>query len=216
MDCIFRGQIHITDDINLITSILQAPFNDRLRIIDLEEQCKFKNHPMVLNGEALMPPIVCQQAEVNGDEQGYTQGYIEFLQQPFQYEFLTAMLGYMYRKGGSFLIYVSDIRTILAVKIREVFTYLFGIEIGIYGTVNCVFDLGRTYQWLSILYTGNFISDYEFLRDYPLNCEIDPFIMQSLIANLHIYGDNYQDQINTVYQLCNRLKENPYLVNPIY
>ena len=97
MDCILKGAINITDNSLFVRDIMYSN-NDNIKIITLDETGSIPtNHPSVLSGTCLLPPVDALIAEADGDEQLYDSIYMNyFSEDPYVIEFIGALIIYLY------------------------------------------------------------------------------------------------------------------------
>jgi hypothetical protein len=186
-----KGNIFITDQLEVIQS---APSN--VQIISMDEDGAIDTiiGLNTIGGTCLLPPIDARIAESDGDEIRYDACYSEYLLAPFQRQFISALIAYLYRGIGDILIYLPDIgETITCSKFIHFMSTLYGIKIGVVGHFDpaqstCYFDETCIPMWLNMIYEVNVISPYEYLGMYPLDAIIPDYIMNKLNADIRPYG----------------------------
>ena len=81
---ILKGDISITDNLAFIQDVLQNNTNPALRIVSMDEENSIpENHPMVVKGTCLLPPIDALIAEADGNEPLYDRIYNDYLNEKF-------------------------------------------------------------------------------------------------------------------------------------
>lgn len=193
---IIKGSILITDDINFVYSIPDA----RFKILSLDEEGKLNPQlPNVIQATCLLPPLECLIAESDGNADVYELAYYNHLNQPFQQQFIGAIISYLYQ-GGSFIVYAPQLKdTISIMQLRKNLMILYGIGMGIVDSpVKFELDYRCVPIWLNMMYEARTISAKEFLFNYPKDALISPNIMQSLIIDMRLFFTNYQEAFEIV------------------
>lgn len=208
-----KGNIFITDQLEVVQS---APSNVQVISMDEDGALDVIIGLNVIGGTCLLPPIDAKIAESDGDEIRYDTVYSEHLLAPFQRQFISALIAYLYRGLGDILIYLPDISdTITCRKFIHHISTLYGIKIGIVGhfdpvQANCYFDETCIPMWLNMIYEVNVISPYEYLRLYPLDAIIPDYVMKKLNDDIRPYGvHNLKDLEYFVKVLHNQIHINP-------
>ena len=86
---ILKGTIYITDKEEIIYT---TPLNSNTKIISLDEDGILMENDAILVGTCLLPPIEAKIAEADGNEQLYDVIYSNHLLEPYQQQFIAAML----------------------------------------------------------------------------------------------------------------------------
>lgn len=215
MNTILKGDINITNDINLVREILYSNSPD-IKIISLDEGCNLPlDHPNVLGGVCLLPPMDALIAEADGDEQTFDVIYFNHFTEPFVEQFVIALIIFLYY-GGHLIMYHPELNSPTGQKLLKMFWNRYGIGIGIVGSTVCTFDGSCVPIWLGYLYMIHSISSYEFLLLYPEDALIPQNIIDELLMDLSPFGDNYQQKIETFVRLRSRLKTNKNIISPIH
>ncbi len=198
---ILKGTIYITDDPNIIYNI---PINSNTKVINMDEDDILVNTDAMLVGTCLLPPVEAKIAEVDGNEALYDSIYASHLLEPYQQQFISAMLSYLY-KGGNLMIFLPEIGTTYT---REKFIYhlfsRYGVHCGLVGhpnpqISNCYYDNRCIPLWLNLIYSVNVISATEYLLNYPVDATINNnMIINKLIDELNPYGNTINDKINYI------------------
>lgn len=203
---IIKGSILITDDINFVYSIPDA----RFKILSLDEEGKLNPQlPNVIQATCLLPPLECLIAESDGNADVYELAYYNHLNQPFQQQFIGAIISYLYQ-GGSFIVYAPQLKdTISIMQLRKNLMILYGIGMGIVDSpVKFELDYRCVPIWLNMMYEARTISAKEFLFNYPKDALISPNIMQSLIIDMRLFFTNYQE----AFELVNECRGEKYTI----
>lgn len=203
------GTIHVTDNEDIV---YQAPMNGG-KIVSLDEDGLLIKDDSILVGTCLLPPIEAKIAEADGNEQLYDVVYSNHLLAPYQREFISALLAYLY-KGGHLILFLPEIGTNNREKLVQHMYSLYGIHIGFIGhpnplIANCYYDERCLPIWLQMIYEVSVISPYEFLTQYPIGGTINQGIMSKLINEINPYGQTIQDKVSEILKLQKLLHKNP-------
>lgn len=210
MNLILKGDISLTDNIQAVREILYSN-NPQVKIVTLEEDGMLPlNHPNVLSGACLLPPIDALIAEADGDENLFDSIYFEHFNQPFQFQFIAALMTALYL-GTNLILFIPELDTNVPMKLKQHFYLRYGIDLGIVGLKPCQYDPKCIPMWLQFIYVVNGISARELLYYYPVNAVIPPNMMDKLLVELKPYGKSLQDKENYILYLCSRYKEKPNL-----
>lgn len=195
---VLKGTIVITDDLNLVYSV---PDN-RIKILSLDEDKMIDpKAPNVIQATNLLPPIEALIAESDGDEDLYNLAYFRHLNEPYNQQFIGAIIAYLY-KGGSFLVFAPQLKDSIAIlKLREQLWMLYGVGMGIEQSVPFELDYRCIPIWLTTVYCNSVISPYQFLMEYPVNAAISEPSMRKLIGELSPYASSYNDKKNVIKEL---------------
>lgn len=193
---IINGTIMISDDINIVMNA-PAPF----KILSLDEEGNLNpNLPNVIEAVNLLPPVDALIAESDGDEDLYMASYYSHLKAPYNYQFLSLLLAYLY-KGGSFIIYAPHMNdTIHMKKFREIMWRAYGIGIGDNNTPFTV-DPTCIPIWCEMLYSNNLIDPYTFMRILPRDAMVIPPLMQKLVIDISPYAETYSDAVGIISEI---------------
>lgn len=214
-----NGTIFITDNIEVV---YQTPTDGSVKIISMDEDNKLpENNSNIIPGTCLLPPIDAKYAEADGNEQMYDAIYSEYLFAPYQQQYITALIGYLY-KGGNLLFFLPEQYTNTLQKFVQHMLARYGIKIGIIGAerpedYQFFYDLHYIPCWLNMMYKGNIILPEEYLRLYPLDArlDIDPGVLNKLLEDLRPYADTIQGQIDVIIDYHKKIHVNPNLRMPI-
>lgn len=207
-----KGTIYITEDMNIINSI---PYNGNARIVSLDEDNILPENNITLVGTCLLPPMEAKIAEVDGNQELYDTIYSNHLLMPYQQQFASALISYLY-KGGNLILFLPELGYN---NTKEMVIYqfykLYGIHIGLIGAqdpqvANCYYDETCIPMWLNSIYSVSAITPYEFLYMYPLDAVLsNNVIIKKLVEELNPYGENYNDQVGYIHRLHKQLHINP-------
>lgn len=202
---ILKGTVYITDNLNIVMNV---PDNS-VRVIALDEgEFLNPNDPNVIVGSCLLPPPEALIAEVDGDEDLYNLHYMTHFNNPYNQQFIAALIGALYQ-GTSLLLFTPKIKdNFTIVKLREMFWGFFGIKIGIAGVDECVYDQKCIPIWLNMIFLSDIISPNEYLIMYPSDAKLDDNCVYKVITILHLYGSCQKDRYNAVERFRKRLKSN--------
>lgn len=210
---IIRGDISITDNLPFIKDLLQNSTNPMVRIISMEEENILPlNHPMVIGGTCLLPPIDALMAEADGNELLYDRIYNDHFNAQFPSEYISAILIYLYT-GRNLIIYLPNQNSNTFKKFIQIMWKRYGIQPGIIGVSNPVYDPTCLPIWLNMIYRC--MDPYEYLRLYPADAAIPPHILDEIIIQLKIYGGSWNDKIKEIQKICQLIKTIPNIRSPI-
>lgn len=205
------GTIYLTDNPDII---MNTDFRS-VKIINMDEDDILPKYDNFITATCLLPPMECNIAEADGNEALYNKYYTDHLLAPFQKEFISALIAFLY-KGGNLLIFLPEVGyTNTKTKFMEFMYTLYGIHIGIAGSNNpnelCFYDNSCIPMWLNLLYESNIISAYELLYKLPLDATIYPnsTIMSKLISEIKPYEKSYADSANYILRFHKLIHKNP-------
>lgn len=212
---ILTGQFLITDNrsevMNMISS--NAP---NLRVMDLEEEASLPlDHPMVVNGIPLLPPVDSIIAEQDGNAQAYFGFYYDRLGEPEQEDFMTAIICYLCN-GGIMIGFVPDLKFVMPNMLRRVLDARYGIRIGMYPMEQTLYNYDYAHIWLWKMYTVGFIDAKMYLKLFPVEQHIPDYAISKLIYDTNIYGTDYNDKVQTLERIKDRMKVPNRCIVPVY
>lgn len=209
---ILKGTIYITDNEDII---YQTPLNGNTKIISLDEDGVLMENDAILVGTCLLPPIEAKIAEADGNEPLYDTIYSNHLLEPYQQQFISALLSYLY-KGGNLILFLPELG---CTNTKEKFIYhmykLYGIHCGLIGhpdlsVSNYYYDERCIPLWLNMIYSVHVISAYEYLYMYPADAIIQNIaILSELIDEINPYGESINDKINYILHLHKLIHKQP-------
>lgn len=212
---ILKGDISITDNIQFVREILYSNIPNT-KIISLDETNVIPlEHPNVIGGTCLLPPIDALIAEADGDEIMFDQHYSELFITPFVDQFVGALIVSL-MSGTNLLLYYPELDTNIAPKLMEQFWRRYGIGIGIINQKPKVYDESCIPIWLGYAYTLKAINGRDYLYAYPVGCAIPDHILQYLIMEISPVANNYDERVQYIYSLVEKFKKKPNLVIPIF
>lgn len=214
MQQVLKGSISITDNLNFINEVLYSmPYT---RVISLDENNTINTeHPNVIGGTCLLPPINALIAEADGDEGLFDMYYAEHFTTSFVDMFMGAIINYLI-SGGDLVIYYPELNSIIASKLMDMIWKRYGIGIGIVGQKEHFYDYSCLPIWLGYAYTNKVINARDYLKVMPTNVIIPDLIMNQIIFEISPLEDDYNDSVNYIYSLVHKFKEKPGLIIPIY
>lgn len=207
---LLQGTIYLTDREEIIYN---APTMGT-KIVSLDEDGILMQNDSILVGTCLLPPIESKIAEADGNEQMYDMYYEQHLNEPFQQEFMAALISYLY-KGGNILMFLPAMDNYTKEKLIFFVYKVFGIHIGVIGdpnpmNCNCFYDERCIPIWLNLMYSVEVLTPFEYLTLYPLDAQLNnQFILEKLLNQINPYADSMQQKINTILQLHKQLHKNP-------
>lgn len=195
---------------NIISS--NAP---NIKVLDLEEDASLPlDHPMVANGIAILPPVDSMIAEQDGNANAYFDFYYKRMCEPEQEDFMTAIICFLCN-GNTMVVYIPNIRSVLASMFRKVIDAKYGILIGMYPQEQTLYNYDFAPVWLWKMYTVNFISARDYMILFPKEQLIPDYAKPSLMYELNLFGTDYQDKSNSLERIKNRLKEDRNFILPV-
>ena len=204
------GTIFITDNEEIIRTV---PLN-QVKIISLDEDGILEGSNFI-GGTCLLPPMEAKIAEADGNEQLYDSYYSNHLLLPFQQQFITALIAFLYR-GGNLILYLPEIGYCNTTrKLVEHLFRLYGIHPGIIGEqnpqeANCFYDVRCIPIWLNLMICANVISAKEYLLKLPVDATINnQKVFIALIDQLQPYGQTINEKITTILRYHKLLHRNP-------
>lgn len=207
------GRIDITNDFELVYGVLRDP-NSPIIVIDMDEDNDPnipKDHPRVIGGECLIPPMEALIAAADGEKEVFNIIYNDHFTTPFIDNYVGAIIISL-MIGKQLLIYYSDDDLGIVNGLINVFYSRYGIKIGIIGESEGMLDSTCIPIWLQYMYRENVITGIEFLFNYPVNVQINDVMMTKLINEIMPPGE---DKAKEIYQMVYMLKETPTLINPL-
>lgn len=213
------GDMSITDNLDFVMDILvQNPYHETMvKVIDLEDspQALPKEHPNVIGGRVLLPPIDALIAEQDGDEGKYDRIYITYFQEEVVQNFMEALISALIL-GTSLILYLPNNEGFQTPrKLMQVIEYLYGIRLGIIGMRPSEYNMNDPSAvkcWLCGAYKCNALTPREFLYLYPGDID-NPTILTKLIVDLNPVDQNPVPYFNRLSRL---LKEKPNLIVPLF
>ena len=212
------GDIYITTDKNIVFETINM--RPDVKLISLDEDNELGIDPKCfISGSILLPPVEAIIAEVDGNEQKYDFIYSSHLNSDPVKEYIACLIAFMY-KGGSVLMYYpdSDYNNTLT-KLLFFIMSIYGIHIGLIGDPNngvCYLDGRYEGLCLDLIYYYTGIIDWrEYLYQYPSSLSINEGIMNIILEQMRPYGDTYQEKLDTVLRVRERIKKDPKIIIPI-
>lgn len=216
MNTLTLGQINITDSYETVEEILKYNYypDSDLKIVDAEVEASLPlEHPNVIGGGILLPPIEALIAEQDGDETLYNMIYSKYFQEEAMIKFVQVIIAALMVRVN-ILIYMPNPEGLVGPqKFMQIFTHMYGIEIGIYGQTIPLYstDPNMIKVWLNLAYDCSAITPREYLYFYP-GYPDKPLLITKLMYDLNLIDSK---PIETINQLSVQLKECPNLIMPI-
>ena len=216
---ILKGTIFITDDIE---KIYQIPLNGTNKIVSLDEDDVLDiNNPNIIGGTCLLPPMEAKIAEADGNEVIYDTVYSNHLLSPFQQQFISALVAFLY-KGGNLILFLPEIGyTSTLSKLVDHLFKIYGIHVGVINhqnpmVANCYYDDRCIPMWLNMIFTANVISAREYLFMYPADAIItNETVLRKLLDSMKPYGETMKDQRNYILRFHKLIHKNPNVIQAI-
>ena len=213
------GDISITDNLDFVRDLLtQNPYPTAMvKVLDLEQDSPTLplEHPNVLGGRVLLPPIDALIAEQDGDENRYNAIYTKYFQEPTASAFMEALISALLL-GTTIILYLPNPEGFMTPrKLIEVVGYLYGIHIGEVGGVPARYEIGDincVKCWLCAAYKNSALTPREFLYLYPTPQD-NPEMINKLIYDTGLI-DN--DPVSSLNRISSQLKEKPNLIVPVF
>ena len=214
-----KGTVFITDDLNVIYNAPIDPFH---KVVSLDEDNVLSGNN-IIGGTCLLPPMEAKIAEVDGNEQLYDSLYSNHLLLPFQQEFISALIAFLY-KGGNLILFLPEIGyTNTKEKLTEHLFRIYGIHPGIIGNknpqlANCFYDASCIPIWLNLIFMADVISPQEYLFEYPEDAVLatNEAVVFKLIDILKPYGRTINEKISTLSRYHHSLHRNPNIIQSIF
>ena len=215
------ADISMTNDLDLVMDILtQNPYPEtKVKIINLslDSPTLPKEHPNLIGGTVLLPPIDALCAEQDGDEIKYNKIYLSYFQDERVNLFMEALISALLL-GTNIVMYIHDAAEFESTprKLREVVGYLYGIHIGSLGQFPAQYEIQdpRCVKcWLTAAYKCNAITPREFMYLYPGTIIDSDEMLNKLIYDLCPMDD---DKVKFIQELTLKLKEKPNLIVPMF
>lgn len=212
MNNILKGTMYITDNPEIIYSI---PLNSNTKIVSMDEDGILMDNSAILVGTCLLPPVQAKIAEADGNEQLYDTIYINHLLEPYQYQFISALLSYLY-KGGNIVLFLPELGYTNTLDKFISFMYdRYGIHIGFINSpdptkANWYCDDRCIPMWVNMIYSVRVISSYEYLLIYPIDAPIaNQKIMEDLLADISPYAKTLNEKMEYIDRLRQLIHKNP-------
>lgn len=210
-----RGRIDITDNYEMVYEILRDQ-GSNVFVVDIDEENDpniHRNHPRVIGGSCLIPPMEALIAAADGEADVFRMMYAEHFSTPFIDNYVAALIIHIFGDGGNLLLYYHDELGIVP-ELIQIFWMRYGIQIGIVGESDCFMDPSCIPIWLQYLYKENKFTGRDFLYNYPVKTPINGAMMNKLILEILPPG-NKAEQEQEIYRMVALLKQCPNLINPL-
>lgn len=224
MENILKGAIFITSNVDVVYSL---PLGLNNKVISLDEDDVIKiDDQNIIGGSCLLPPMMAKIAESDGDAYNYEMLYKEHLVEPYQQQFIAALLAALYR-GVNLLIFLPELGYTYTRDSFCLYMFqLYGINIGLLDIENgqvvqkvpCYYQPESCPIWLNLIYEARVIDPYEYLINYPVDADlrVNEKIMNMLINDLRPYADTINKRIDMIVDLHKKLHKNPNVRMPIH
>ena len=131
---VIKGTAYITDNPEIIYN---TPMNSNTRIVSLDEDDVLVKNDAIITGTCLLPPVQAKIAEADGNEQLYDTIYMNHLLEPYQQQFISALISFLY-KGGNLIFFLPEIGyTNTMEKFIALMYSRYGIHIGLIDVFQC-------------------------------------------------------------------------------
>jgi hypothetical protein len=170
----------------------------------------------ILTGTCLLPPVQAKIAEADGNEVLYDTIYMNHLLEPYQQQFISALVSFLY-KGGNLIFFLPEIGyTNTLEKFIALMYSKYGIHIGLIGhqnpaVANCYYDERCIPMWANMIYSVRVIDAYEYLYMYPVDAPlgINNRIMEQLLEEICPYEKTLNEKVNYILHLHKSIHKNP-------
>lgn len=213
-----KGTMYITDNIDVIYN---TPITNLSKIISLDEDNVLGDYKDIIGGTCLLPPMEAKIAEADGNEQLYDSIYSSHLLIPFQQQFISALIAFLY-KGGNVLLFLPELGyTNTSEKLIEHLFRLYGIHPGLIGhqnpqISNWYYDAKCIPIWLNLIYCVGVITTSEYLYMYPTDAIItNEQVLNMIINYLKPYGLTINEKINYIRRYHLLIHKNPKAIPAI-
>lgn len=213
---ILNGNMSITNNLDFIRELINSN-TPNIRIVSLDEDNILPTeHPLVLGGTCLLPPIDALIAEADGDEPLFDSYYSNHFNDPFVSQFVGALITFLHN-GGNIIFFCPELDTNIGQKFIQHFWVRYGIGIGIVGSNQCVpmTDNSCIPIWLQFIYMTGSIHPFELLYFYPEDAMIPDDMMDRLLVEISPVGESYVDKVRFILDLRSKLKQNSQTIVPL-
>lgn len=209
------GMISITGNAPWVLEMLNSGADIKVINMDEDGNPEYKiplNHPAVIGGTCLLPPMEALIAAADGEREVFEMIYAEYFSTPFIESYIAALIIYLCQ-GHNLIIYYEDGLDITD-EIIQMFWMKYGIGISRQDQSTIAqHDFSCAPIWLKYMYVENVITGEEFLYHYPEGTPIDPMLMERLIMELKPCGKTIEEKSADIYSLMRALKYNPNVMN---
>lgn len=210
---ILNGSMDITNNLDFVREMMFSN-NPNIRIVSLDEDNILPtDHPLILGGTCLLPPMDALIAEADGDEQLFDNCYGNHFNDPFVTQFVGALIIFLHN-GGNIIFFCPELDTNIGKKFLQHFWVRYGIQIGIIDINQCSFDYSCIPIWLTFIYMASVIHPFELLYFYPEDAMIPNNIMDKLLMEISPVG-TYEEKVKYILDLRSKLKNNPNTIVPL-
>lgn len=203
-----NGTIYIYNDMN---AAYQTIANGS-KLIIVSEDIPYNNaDPNIIPGTCLLPPPIVKMMEIDGDAESFYEHYSEYLLSDVPVDFLSVILGYLY-KGGSISMVINgsiDDPWVLCFM-NHMMTY-YGINVG---TFMLPFSYNQAYNDCinGILYSSGIEDSYEYLVNHTPGMPFSDHDIIQLQSQLNFVTSDPQKDFNN---MAAALKGNPKLTSAV-
>ena len=210
---VIKGTAYITDNPEIIYN---TPMNSNTRIVSLDEDDVLVKNDAIITGSCLLPPVQAKIAEADGNEQLYDTIYMNHLLEPYQQQFISALISFLY-KGGNLIFFLPEIGyTNTMEKFIALMYSRYGIHIGLIGhqnpaVANWYCDERCIPMWANMIYSVRVIDAYEYLYMYPVDAPlgINNRIMELLLEDICPFEETLNQKMEYIVELHKKIHKNP-------
>lgn len=213
---ILVSNVIITENVNEALEFINTP---NYKILSMSELGDIPlDHPNVVGGQCLLPPMDALIAAEDNKPQLFDQIYSAHFHEDFQVTFVSALLAYLYN-GGNLMIYFPGLMSQEDVSGKKFVEHAW-LELGIlpgnrYTQVN--YNTNFVGLWLDLLYMHDLITPQEYMFYYP-DIPMNIMFINKLMIDLRPYGITMDEssRINYIEYLRDKISENSKVISPIY
>ena len=210
---ILKGNFSITDNIDFTREIIFTR-NDT-KILSLDENNTLPlEHPNVIGGNSLLPPIDALIAEQEGNRNAYERIYEEMFVDNIEIDNFFASIFCLLMKKQNILMYAPRLQENSIIKLIDILYKRYGIGVGIIGQSQPVYDESCIPMWLRYVYLFNYMIAKDYLYFIPDASMITQDVMDRLLIEINPYGESYSKKIEYIKSLVKKVKEKPDLIIP--
>ena len=210
---ILKGDFSITDNLDFARDI--AFTRNDTKILSLDESNTLPlEHPNIIGGRSLLPPIDALIAEQEGNRNAYESIYEEMFVNNIEIDAFFASIFCLLMKKMNILIYTPRIQENAIIKLIDILYKRYGIGVGIIGQTHVVYDESCTPMWLRYVYLFNYMDAKDYLYFIPDPTMITQDVMDRLLVEINPYGVSYKDKVEYIMSLVKKVKEKPDLIIP--
>jgi len=213
---ILKGDFSITDNIDFTREIIFGRNDTKIISLDETNQAQLPmEHPNVIGGSSLLPPVDALIAEQEGNQIAYERIYEEMFVNNIEIDNFFASIFCLLMKGENILIYTPSLKENAVLKLIDILYKRYGISPGIIGQNPVFYDETCIPMWLRYVYLFNMMYAKDYIYFIPDASMITQDVMDRLLIDINPCGDSYKEKVEYILSLVKKTKEKPDLVIPI-